>query len=66
MKRKITLEQEQVKATLGDLQNYLDDAGGHGAPDTAKVRIDTTPDGISLMVTVEYEEEVGALPSATS
>lgn len=57
MKKKITIGPERVDATLQPLQDFLDEVQGHGAPDDAKVRIDTSADGV-LLINIEYEEDV--------
>jgi hypothetical protein len=59
MKRQVAIGPEQIDASLGVLDDYLGELKAHGAPDDAKVRIETQPNGETLTVNVAYEEEVG-------
>ena len=58
MNRKIAIGPERIETSLGVLDTYIQELKAHGAPEHAKIRIETLPSGDAMTVNVEYEEEV--------
>lgn len=65
MERKIMIGPERIDATLQPLRDYLEEVVANGAPGDSKVRIETIPDGSTLMVSLEYLEQVVQNPGAS-
>lgn len=61
MRRKVTVGPERIEASLGVLATYLEELKDNGAPEEARLRIETLPSGDAMTVNVEYEEETTSL-----